>query len=477
MTTTNGTRVLIGYDGSDGALAAMEGLRHAGLPSEVGALVITVADVGPIVPAAAEHGLSDPSARSVEASRRIVAAAALQAERTAAQGAEVLRRLMPGWRVAHAGRHGSPSRTLVEQAQLWQADLLVVGSHGRSPIGRLVLGSVSHFVAEHAGCSVRVGRDAREGRARARGGVRILLGIDGSDGASAAVEVVAARTWPAGTEVRLIVVVDLALCASLGRRASLGWLIRGGGADASTVEWPDWPRRLIAPAAQALADAGLETSSDVLGGDAKHVLVEEADRWDADCIFLGATGHAAGERFPLGGVSSAVASRAPCPVELVRQGRGKRDSTAGEPAGTHESPTLRTREVVGHEWPAFADHFSRLHKGQLVTVETFAPDLGAQSNVRDTPLMGITVERREYGGWRLVILAGDSPHTHLAHVVDAVSHVRVAVWNDAVSSALQIESADGRVTLLQVGPAGQMLPPGFVTDGVFTPAPAAARVT
>ena len=50
------------------------------------------------------------------------------------------------------------------------------------------------------------------------------------------------------------------------------------------------------------------------------------------------------------------------------------------------------------------------------------------------------------------------------------SHVYVTEWNDAVSSALQIELEDGRVTVVRVGPAEQTLPPGFITDGtVWTP--------
>ena len=71
--------------------------------------------------------------------------------------------------------------------------------------------------------------------------------------------------------------------------------------------------------------------------------------------------------------------------------------------------------------------------------------------------------------------AGDSPDNQFAHVIDRPSHVRVAEWNDAVSSALQIESAGGTVTLARVGPAEQMLPPGFITDGIILPPRAAQR--
>jgi nucleotide-binding universal stress UspA family protein len=52
----------------------------------------------------------------------------------------------------------SPSRTILSSADLWQADLIVMGSHGRRGFDRLVMGSVSESVAMHAHCSVEVVR-------------------------------------------------------------------------------------------------------------------------------------------------------------------------------------------------------------------------------------------------------------------------------------------------------------------------------
>jgi nucleotide-binding universal stress UspA family protein len=52
---------------------------------------------------------------------------------------------------------GAPEREIVELAESWGADLVVVGSHGRGFWGRL-LGSVSDAVVHHAPCSVLVVR-------------------------------------------------------------------------------------------------------------------------------------------------------------------------------------------------------------------------------------------------------------------------------------------------------------------------------
>lgn len=56
---------------------------------------------------------------------------------------------------------GSPKLRIVDIAKDWGADLVVVGSHGRRGIGRVLLGSVSESVALHAHCSVEVVRDKR----------------------------------------------------------------------------------------------------------------------------------------------------------------------------------------------------------------------------------------------------------------------------------------------------------------------------
>jgi nucleotide-binding universal stress UspA family protein len=53
-------------------------------------------------------------------------------------------------------------------------------------------------------------------------------------------------------------------------------------------------------------------------GDPKHVLLDEAEQWGADCLFVGARGLSRIERFLLGSVSAAVAARAQCSVEVVR---------------------------------------------------------------------------------------------------------------------------------------------------------------
>jgi len=51
---------------------------------------------------------------------------------------------------------GNPGRLICDSAKTWNADVIVVGSHGRKGLGELLIGSVSNYVMHHAPCSVMV---------------------------------------------------------------------------------------------------------------------------------------------------------------------------------------------------------------------------------------------------------------------------------------------------------------------------------
>jgi nucleotide-binding universal stress UspA family protein len=53
---------------------------------------------------------------------------------------------------------GDPKRNILARAEKWNADLIVLGSHGLTGLNRFLMGSVSDAVSRHAGCSVQVVR-------------------------------------------------------------------------------------------------------------------------------------------------------------------------------------------------------------------------------------------------------------------------------------------------------------------------------
>ena len=80
----------------------------------------------------------------------------------------------------------------------------------------------------------------------------------------------------------------------------------------------DQVREVFEPSAQTLRSAGLRAEILVRRGNPADQILEEADTWGADCVFVGAKGTRGIERLLLGSVSSAVAARAHCSVEVVR---------------------------------------------------------------------------------------------------------------------------------------------------------------
>jgi nucleotide-binding universal stress UspA family protein len=80
------------------------------------------------------------------------------AKEAAEQAAAVLRNSGIEVKAEVTEPRDSPARTILSSADLWQSDLIVMGSHGRRGFDRLVMGSVSETVAMHAHCSVEVVR-------------------------------------------------------------------------------------------------------------------------------------------------------------------------------------------------------------------------------------------------------------------------------------------------------------------------------
>lgn len=304
-------KVLIAYDGSDCANAALADLRWAGLPGNVEAAVISVVESWLLLPTSeAYRAPTGTAAQQIAGAEEAHSTSALEAAYAQAQRAcERLQHLFPAWQLSAEAAAGSPASTILTRADEWQPDLLVVGSHGHTALGRFFLGSVSQKVVTEAHCSVRVGRGQVE---RDETPVRIIIGADGSPGAEAAVQAVASRVWPPGSEARIVIAVD-SLKQTTIPHAEL--LVRVHELQQQMTERV---RKMTVETAEQLRAAGLSVSSAVREGDPKHILTDDAEAWKADCIFVGARGLSRLERFWLGSVSAAIVARAHCSVEVVR---------------------------------------------------------------------------------------------------------------------------------------------------------------
>lgn len=137
-------RILIAIDGSKIAIeAAQAGLE---LAAALGAQCRTLLVVDPPIAAAGDIGLSPDELELLTTDAEQKVLTDLKAHVRFPAGTD------------HWVRVGHPAGVIVEVAEAWPADLIVVGSHGRSPLSKALLGSVADAVARRATCPVLVVR-------------------------------------------------------------------------------------------------------------------------------------------------------------------------------------------------------------------------------------------------------------------------------------------------------------------------------
>jgi nucleotide-binding universal stress UspA family protein len=146
--------------------------------------------------------------------------------------------------------------------------------------------------------------------------MKILLAIDGSSSSRAAVEEVTARPWPADTEVKVLSVAH----AQVPEIFDPFFLMYAAHEELIAEERKHAPKR-VEDVVEAIRKKKpeLRIEGEVREGNPKRVIVEEAERWNADLVLIGSHGYGKTKRILLGSVSQAVVQHAPCSVEVVRQ--------------------------------------------------------------------------------------------------------------------------------------------------------------
>lgn len=107
---------------------------------------------------------------------------------------------------------------------------------------------------------------------------------------------------------------------------------------------------------------------------------------------------------------------------------------------------MTTSEIAREQWGTFFDDFSRLRRGWLVTVEVLGSSIGAQLEVQDLPLEGMTADF-EQGASQIEITAGRGQPGHVLHTVTDPEHVWLK--RDGDEDVLELE-ARGTITLVRV---------------------------
>jgi len=155
-------RVLLAVDGSPYSDAAVNEVASRVWPRDAEVRVITAYEL-PLAPAPETWALPPDYFEKLD-----------QAAREHAESVEhavVLKlatSLDPSIKVTGNILPGSPRSIILEEAERWRADLIVVGSHGYGAWHRFLLGSVSQAIVSHAKCSVEVVRIRNQGTAEVK---------------------------------------------------------------------------------------------------------------------------------------------------------------------------------------------------------------------------------------------------------------------------------------------------------------------
>ncbi len=144
-------KILVATDGSVYSSAAVDHLCHRVLKPGDEVLTVSVVEAMAHV-VGAPFGVVDEYYSNVMAERNETA------EKTAHAAAAKIGSAVAGVSVSENVLLGSPARAIVEEAERFGAELIVVGSHGAGFWERMLIGSVSQAVTSHAACSVLVVR-------------------------------------------------------------------------------------------------------------------------------------------------------------------------------------------------------------------------------------------------------------------------------------------------------------------------------
>jgi nucleotide-binding universal stress UspA family protein len=231
------------------------------------------------------------------------------AEKLAASGHKVTTEVLAGF----------PRKEVVACAKEWEADLLLVGSHGQGAVKRFLMGSVAQAVLRTAPCSIEIVRRRVDDSGSGARAMKILLATDGSKCSTVAVKSVAARPWPAGSSIKVMSVIELLVPEDPLAASTLASIYPASLLEKQMEEAGERAREAAAGALEILKAAGLnaEASEKAPTGDPRIVLLDEAKNWQADLIVVGSHGWRGVDRLLMGSVSESVALHAPCSVEVI----------------------------------------------------------------------------------------------------------------------------------------------------------------
>ncbi|SEO68847.1 Nucleotide-binding universal stress protein, UspA family [Halorientalis persicus] len=285
-------RILIPTDGSDHAIRAAEHAMALARAFDASVRVIGVVDIQDSAGPFNAGGVDDAFVETLhsQASESIEAVEALTDQRVETDIIE-----------------GTPANCIADDAAEFDADLIVMGTHGRTGVHRYVVGSVTERVVRLADAPVLTARAGVE-LGPAGGCDDVLIPTDGSDLASVAVEHGIAIAEQFDARVHAVSIVDV---GDLAMRVEY----------TPPTEALERVRDQRTEATEAIADrareAGLEVRTAVREGFPAEDLIEYADEEGIDLLAMGTHGRTGLNRFLLGSTTERIIRHADAPVLAV----------------------------------------------------------------------------------------------------------------------------------------------------------------
>lgn len=282
-------QVLFPTDGSDGAETALDHVLSVAQTHDATVHVIHVVDTTVYSPTRVGGEVVDALERQGE---EIVTAVA---ETAADRGVSTVTKVL----------HGGVPETIVDYADEFEMDLVVMPTRGRTGLSRLLLGSVTERVLRSTPTPVlTINPDADQGRYPFE---NVLLPADGSNTADEALEVGVEITTAHDGRLHVLSVVDV---------TSLGVNVYS---EVQTDVLEDRAAKVIDEATQYATDHGVESVEGVIeyGSAVDRAIRAYVDEHDIDLVVIGTHGRSGLDRYLLGSVAEKIVRTAPVPVLMV----------------------------------------------------------------------------------------------------------------------------------------------------------------
>jgi len=182
------------------------------------------------------------------------------------------------------------------------ADVIVLGTHGRTGLRRMVLGSVAQSVVHQSAIPAILVRQPMRVDPQASGPLKVLLPIDGSSRVLRALPRVGALASALGATVTVVRVMEL---PSLVVQSTIA-------AQRRDIE------REIEEHVAALAAAGIDAEGKILEGYPARAIVNFARETDSELVIVPTHDRSEAGRVVFGSVADHLIHDLPCPIALVR---------------------------------------------------------------------------------------------------------------------------------------------------------------